>query len=66
LAISLARLEWSALKAEHEQTLQGDREGREHRRLYQRLLGDFERSLKPEPAEAPSLARYLSKRSVQR
>ena len=42
---SLIALEWSALKAEAENTLAGDREGREHRRLYQRLLDDFERGL---------------------
>jgi len=42
---SLIRCEWFALKAEVEGTLRGDREAREHRRLLDRLLGDFERSL---------------------
>jgi hypothetical protein len=51
---ALVRLEWSALKAEAENTLQGDREAREHRRLLDRMLADFERSLvAPSPAQAP-------------
>jgi hypothetical protein len=54
MALTLARLEWGALKAEHEDTLQGDREGREHRRLLVKLLADFEKSLvRPEKPEKP-------------
>jgi hypothetical protein len=54
LVQSLIRLEWSALRAESEGTLMGDREGREHRRLFQRLLDDFERGLaKSVAAEKP-------------
>ena len=52
LALSLARLEWGALKAESMDTLQGDREGREFRRLFQRLLGEFEETL-PKPVSEP-------------
>ena len=52
---SLIRLEWSALKAEAQDTLQGDREGREHRRLLLRLLAEFEETLtKPPVPEKPS------------
>ena len=48
---TLVRLEWSALRAEAEGTLRADREAREHRRLLDKLLGDFERSLeKRKPA----------------
>ena len=43
--LSLARLEWAALAAEAEGGLAALREAREHRRLFQRLLADFERSL---------------------
>ena len=42
---SLASLEWGALAAEHEGSVQGMREAREHRRLLMRLLVDFEKSL---------------------
>jgi hypothetical protein len=42
---TMVRLEWSALRAEHEGTLQADREAREHRRLLDRLLADHERSV---------------------
>jgi len=55
MVLTLARLEWSALVAEHENTLQGDREGREHRRLLLRLLAEFEETLtKPPVPEKPS------------
>jgi hypothetical protein len=46
-AQSLAVLDWSALAAENEHTLRGDREGREHRRLFTKMLDDFEKSLLP-------------------
>jgi hypothetical protein len=43
---SLVALEWSALEAEARiGDLAAAREAREHRRLFQRLLADFERSL---------------------
>jgi hypothetical protein len=59
---TLVRLEWSALRAESQNTLVGDREGREHRRLFDRLLADFERSLpKPAPKQSPSLADIISR-----
>ena len=50
---TLAALEWSALAAEDEGGLQGFRESREHRRLFQRLLADFERSLAAMTAQEP-------------
>jgi hypothetical protein len=50
---SLGTLEWSALAAEAEAGLVGFREGREHRRLFQRLLADFERSVASARAEKP-------------
>jgi hypothetical protein len=54
---TLVRLEWSALRAEAEGTLIGDREGREHRRLFDRLLADFERSLTPKSPAKPARAK---------
>ena len=42
-------LEWAALQVEVEGGLVGLREGREHRRLFQRLLADFEATLRPPP-----------------
>jgi hypothetical protein len=45
----MIRIEWSALKAEAEGTLQADRESREHRRLLDRLLADHQRSLAAAP-----------------
>jgi hypothetical protein len=41
----LAVLEWSALVAENEGGLHGLRESREHRRLFQKNLDDFEKSV---------------------
>jgi hypothetical protein len=50
----LIALEWSALEGEHRL---GDavaaRDAREHRRLFQRLLSDFERSLTAPPPRPP-------------
>jgi hypothetical protein len=63
---SLASLEWGALNAEAEGGLVGFREAREHRRLFQRLLADFERSiLTTPPAETPLTPNefFASKRS---
>jgi hypothetical protein len=51
LVQSLASLEWFSLVAESEGGLQGYREAREHRRLFQKLFADFERTLH---AAAPS------------
>jgi len=47
LVENMISLEWAALQAEAEGGLVGLREGREHRRLFQKLLDDFERSLTP-------------------
>ena len=55
---SMIRLEWSSLVAEAEGGLVGLREAREHRRLFQRLLGDFERTLQPKPGR-PAARRSL-------
>jgi hypothetical protein len=45
---SLVALEWSALSAEAQiGNMIAAREAREHRRLFQRLLAEFERSLQP-------------------
>jgi hypothetical protein len=49
----LMRLEWEALAAEAEGGLTAYREGRELRRMFQRLLADFERSIPPPAAERP-------------
>jgi hypothetical protein len=57
LVESLVRLEWSSLAAHAEGGLAGFREAREHRRLFQRLLADFERTLaKPAGKERPGAA----------
>ena len=63
LILSLASLEWSALSAEAEGGLMALREAREHRRLFQRLLADFERSLPvaPEKPDAPTLAELFAR-----
>jgi hypothetical protein len=54
---SLVGLEWSALEAEARiGDMAAGREAREHRRLFQRLLADFERSLAPPAAKPPTLA----------
>jgi hypothetical protein len=50
IVASVAQLEWNALAAEHENTLQSLREAREHRRLLLRVLADFEASIPPAPA----------------
>jgi hypothetical protein len=42
---AMVRLEWQALKAASEGTLQGDRESREFTRLLERMTADFERSV---------------------
>jgi hypothetical protein len=59
---TLARLEWAALKAEAEGTLVGYREAREHRRLFQRLLDDFEATLPGAPAVKSRLTQHLAAR----
>jgi hypothetical protein len=38
----------------------GFRGGQEHRRLFQRLLADFERSVAAPPAKAPTLAEIVA------
>ena len=52
---SLVRHEWAALKAEAIGTLAADREAREHRRLFNRLLADHAEALRPPtaPREQP-------------
>ena len=58
---SLASLEWAALASEHEGGVQGLREAREHRRLFQRLLVDFERLAVAAPKpRGPTLAEVLA------
>jgi len=47
LVENMISLEWAALQAEAEGGLVGLREGREHRRLFQKLLDDFEATLQP-------------------
>jgi hypothetical protein len=61
---SMVRLEWSALKAEVQGTLMADREAREFRRLYDRLLSDHMRSLEPKLASrrTKTLADHLGSR----
>ena len=63
---SMVRLEWNALRAEAQQTVLGDREGREHRRLLDRLLGDHRRSLAPPKVRPPSPAEHLAARIAGR
>jgi hypothetical protein len=63
---SLIRCEWFALKAEAEGTLQGDREAREHRRLLDRLLVDFERGLAPSAPPQKTLAEHLAAKQAAR
>jgi hypothetical protein len=64
---SLASLEWAALAAERENSLQSLREAREHRRLLMRVLADFERSITAAPpAKAPTLAEELAKAARER
>ena len=54
LIMTLGSLEWSALEAESRNgDIAAAREAREHRRLFQRLLTDFERSIPPPPGERP-------------
>lgn len=45
LVQSMTRLEWAACVAESAGGLAGLRDSREHRRLFMRLMGDFERGL---------------------
>jgi len=47
LVENMISLEWAALQAEAEGGRVGLREGREHRRLFQKLLDDFEATLQP-------------------
>jgi hypothetical protein len=64
---SLISLEWAALQAEAEGDLQDMREAREHRRLFQRLLADFERDARAPPAtRPPSLAEHLARKATER
>jgi hypothetical protein len=64
---SLVSLEWAAIVAEAEGGLLGFREAREHRRLFQRLLSDFERSLssaQAPPAAGPTAADDTARRAL--
>jgi len=56
MAQSLSMLEWAALQAERENTLQSLREAREHRRLLLKVIVDFERSLVQPGAKAADSA----------
>jgi hypothetical protein len=50
---NIACLEWAARRAEAADTLVGERDGREHRRLLLRVLADFERTLTGAPPPKP-------------
>src|SRR5262249_5701001 len=53
---NMVRLEWAALVAEKtDGSLRALREAREHRRLFQRLFDDFERTLAPAPTKTRRL-----------
>jgi hypothetical protein len=52
MASSMATCEWAALHGEHEGTLRSLREAREHRRLWLKVMADFDRSLRPKEASA--------------
>jgi hypothetical protein len=47
---SMVQIEWAAIVSEAEGSVQGLREGREHRRLLDRLQGDHQRSVKASQA----------------
>jgi hypothetical protein len=68
LAHSAAVLQWAAMQAERDGSLQALREAREHRRLLLRVLADFERSIaQPTPASRPlTLAEHLANRPGRR
>lgn len=59
---AMTRLEWQALRAEAQSTLQADREAREFRRLLDRMLADFERALAAPAAKplGPTLAEAMA------
>jgi hypothetical protein len=57
---SLCKLEWHALASEAQGGLVGFREAREHRRLYERLLSDFERSAAKASAAAEKHPQSIS------
>lgn len=59
---AMVRLEWQAHKAEADGSLQADREAREFRRLLDRLLADFSRTVPAPGAErVPTLAEVLGR-----
>jgi hypothetical protein len=66
MALTLASLEYAALSAERENTLQSLREAREHRRLLLRVLGDFERSLIPKPLGAAAQRAEMAEFNARR
>ena len=60
LVDSMVRLEWASLRCEAEGGLRGLREAREHRRLYERLQVDFERTLVAKPTVEPKPPKPLN------
>jgi hypothetical protein len=64
---SMIAMEWTAIRNEAAGTLASDKVAVNARRLFQRLLGEFERSLKSVPAERPpTLAEHLGKLAARR
>ena len=46
--------------------LQAARESRENRRLFQRLLTDFEKTLTPPKPRVPTLAEHFARRAAEK
>ena len=63
---AMARLEWAALKANDEGSIRSDQQAREHWRLLDRLMKDFERELAEPaaPASPPNYAEVVSARQA--
>jgi hypothetical protein len=66
MALTMSSLEYSALSAERENTLQSLREAHEHRRLLLRVLTDFERSLVPKPISAAAQRAEMAEFNARR
>jgi hypothetical protein len=61
---SMISLEWAALQSDAEGGLRGNREAREHRRLLQKFLDDFEKSLALKKGR--NAAEHLAQRTAGR
>jgi hypothetical protein len=59
---TMIQLEWAAYRAEAEGSVRFLHEAREHRRLWMRMMADFERSLvkPPAPASRQSINDYFA------